>query len=155
MERVIVVAVINEKEDEALQHRSVEELKSLVTTAHGTVVHTSLQNRRTADVSRYVGSGKVDELSELASELEVDVIVINDELSPRQGQSLSESTGVAVIDRTQLILDIFAERARTREGKIQVELAQLTYLLPRLRGQGLSLSRLGGGIGTRVLVKQN
>ncbi|MFB4158786.1 GTPase HflX [Geomicrobium sp. JSM 1781026] len=149
MERVIVVAVINEKEDEALQHRSVEELKSLVTTAHGTVVHTSLQNRRTADVSRYVGSGKVDELSEFASELEVDVIVINDELSPRQGQSLSESTGVAVIDRTQLILDIFAERARTREGKIQVELAQLTYLLPRLRGQGLSLSRLGGGIGTR------
>ncbi|EZH67327.1 GTPase [Bacillaceae bacterium JMAK1] len=149
MERVIVVAVIaeNEKEEEAQQ--SLEELKSLVHTAHGTVVHTETQNRKTAHVTSYVGAGKMEELKELVEEYEADVIIINGELSPRQGYTLSANTEAAVIDRTQLILDIFAERARTKEGRIQVELAQMTYLLPRLRGQGHSLSRLGGGIGTR------
>ncbi|WP_418314572.1 GTPase HflX [Salicibibacter kimchii] len=149
MERVIVTAVISEKETEAEAYASMEELKSLVTTAGGTVMATTVQNRPTPDVSTYVGKGKADEIEALVDTWEADVVVVNGELSPRQGQSLSARTSARVIDRTQLILDIFADRAQTKEGRIQVELAQLTYLLPRLRGQGHALSRLGGGIGTR------
>ncbi|QQK80167.1 GTPase HflX [Salicibibacter cibi] len=149
LERVIATAVISEKESEAEAYASLEELKSLVTTAGGTVMATTVQNRPTPDVSTYVGKGKADEIEGLVEEWEADVVVVNGELSPRQGQSLAARTSARVIDRTQLILDIFADRARTKEGRIQVELAQLTYLLPRLRGQGHALSRLGGGIGTR------
>ncbi|EDL64554.1 GTPase HflX, partial [Bacillus sp. SG-1] len=95
------------------------------------------------------GKGKVEELVALEEQFEPDLVIFNDELSPSQIRNLSEQLEARVIDRTQLILDIFAQRARSREGKLQVELAQLQYLLPRLIGQGASLSRLGGGIGTR------
>ncbi|WP_245723149.1 GTPase HflX [Natribacillus halophilus] len=146
---MIVTAVIDERERETDARASLAELKSLVTTAGGTVMATATQNRPAPDVSTYVGKGKAEEIQTLVEEWEADVVVVNGELSPRQGQSLTARTTARVIDRTQLILDIFADRARTKEGRIQVELAQLTYLLPRLRGQGESLSRLGAGIGTR------
>src|SRR5690606_25480376 len=97
----------------------------------------------------YIGKGKLEELRVLSEELEPDLIIINDELTPSQLRNLQEVLPGRVLDRTQLILDIFAQRARSREGKLQVEYAQLQYLLPRLAGQGTALSRLGGGIGTR------
>ncbi|WP_343069421.1 GTPase HflX [Geomicrobium halophilum] len=146
---MIITAVISEDETYASAYASLEECKSLVRTAGGTVMATTIQNRPSPDVSTYFGKGKVTEIKELVEEWGADVVVVNGELSPRQGQSLTTRTDARVIDRTQLILDIFADRARTKEGRIQVELAQLTYLLPRLRGQGHALSRLGGGIGTR------
>ncbi len=96
-----------------------------------------------------MGHGKVEELKELAEASEADVLIFDNDLSPTQQRNLEKAIGVRVIDRTQLILDIFAKRARTSEGRLQVELAQLKYLLPRLAGQGIALSRLGGGIGTR------
>ena len=105
--------------------------------------------RPEADAATLLGHGKVDELRELTEALHADVIIVDHELSPTQQRNLESATGTKVIDRTQLILDIFARRARTAEGRLQVELAQLKYMLPRLSGQGTSLSRLGGGIGTR------
>lgn len=102
-----------------------------------------------ADAATLLGYGKVQELKELAEALSADVLIVDHELTPTQQRNLEKAIGVKVIDRTQLILDIFAHRARTAEGRLQVELAQLKYMLPRLSGQGHSLSRLGGGIGTR------
>jgi GTP-binding protein HflX len=128
---------------------SMEELKSLTKTANGEVVMTLTQKREKIHSATYIGKGKVEELANLAKELEADVVIFNDELSPSQNRNLSKLLEARVIDRTQLILDIFAQRARSKEGKLQVELAQLEYLLPRLAGQGTELSRLGGGIGTR------
>jgi GTP-binding protein HflX len=96
-----------------------------------------------------LGKGKVEELSQLAEASQADVLIVDNDLTPTQQRNLESATGVRVIDRTQLILDIFAKRARTAEGRLQVELAQLKYLLPRLSGKGIALSRLGGGIGTR------
>jgi GTP-binding protein HflX len=107
------------------------------------------QVRPAVDAATLFGFGKVQELKELAQALEADVLIVDHELTPTQQRNLETATGIKVIDRTQLILDIFARRARTAEGGLQVELAQLKYLLPRLSGQGKSLSRLGGGIGTR------
>jgi GTP-binding protein HflX len=107
------------------------------------------QSRPAADSATLVGHGKVEELRELAEASEADVVIFDNDLSPTQQRNLEKAIGVRVIDRTQLILDIFASRARTSEGRLQVELAQLKYLLPRLAGQGIALSRLGGGIGTR------
>jgi GTPase len=101
------------------------------------------------DAATLLGHGKVQELTELAEAHRADVLIVDHELTPTQQRNLENATGIKVIDRTQLILDIFARRARTAEGRLQVELAQLKYLLPRLSGQGHSLSRLGGGIGTR------
>ncbi|TWL72953.1 GTPase HflX [Bacillus licheniformis] len=124
---------------------SMEELAALTKTADGTVVSTVTQKRNRVDAATYIGKGKVDELAVLCEELSPDVLIFNDELSPSQLKALV----VKIIDRTQLILDIFAKRARTREGKLQIELAQLQYALPRLSGQGINLSRQGGGIGTR------
>nr|WP_264371980.1 hypothetical protein [Salicibibacter halophilus] len=115
----------------------------------------TVQNRPAPDVSTYVGKGKADEIEALVETWEADVVVVNGELSPRQGQSLAARTSARVIDRTQLILDIFADRARTKEGRIQVELAQLTYLLPRLRGQGHALSRLGAASARVVRAKRS
>ena len=125
------------------------ELSELAKTAGAEVVRVIDLKKRPIDNVTYVGSGKADELSLTVSELEADLVIFDDELTAVQQRSLEEKLGARVIDRTTLILDIFAERAESREGKLQVELAQLKYRLPRLLGQGAVLSRLGGGIGTR------
>ncbi len=134
--------------DERFQY-SMEELASLTKTAGGEAVSIMTQKRNRQDSVTYIGKGKVEELEVLCDELDCDVIIFNDELSPSQLKALATALDVKIIDRTQLILDIFAKRARTREGKLQIELAQLQYALPRLSGQGISLSRQGGGIGAR------
>ncbi|MGY3837467.1 GTPase HflX [Bacillus atrophaeus] len=128
---------------------SLAELASLTKTADGTVLTTVTQKRNRADAATYIGRGKVEELKALCEELSADLLIFNDELSPSQLKSLATAIEVKIIDRTQLILDIFAKRAKTREGKLQIELAQLQYALPRLSGQGINLSRQGGGIGAR------
>jgi GTP-binding protein HflX len=144
---ILVGCWLNEEEDRFLY--SMEELGALTETARGEVIATVTQKRDRIDSSTYIGKGKVEELQALEEELEADLIIFNDELSPSQLRNLSKHLNARVLDRTQLILDIFAQRARSREGKLQVELAQLQYMLPRLSGQGSELSRLGGGIGTR------
>jgi GTPase len=126
-----------------------EELAELAETAGAQVIDTFVQNRQAPDVSFYIGKGKAGEIQQFCSEYEVALVIFSDELSPRQKRNLEEILSCKVIDRTELILDIFAQRARSKEGKLQVELAQLKYLLPQLTGKGLSMSRLGGGIGTR------
>jgi GTP-binding protein HflX len=128
---------------------SLDELGSLVAAAGGTVVGRSLQQRRAPDARSWVGKGKAAEIAREVSGLRADIVVCDDELSPAQQRTLEEATGAAVIDRSAVILDIFARHARSREGRIQVELAQLEYRLPRLTGRGKEMSRLGGGIGTR------
>jgi GTPase len=128
---------------------SLDELHELAGTAGAEVVGRVVQKRNSPDSAYYIGLGKVQELMQPCQDLGVDVIIFDDELSPAQQRNLELRTGIKIIDRTALILDIFAQRARTKEGKLQVELAQLKYLLPRLTGQGTALSRLGGGIGTR------
>ncbi|WP_227935895.1 GTPase HflX [Alkalihalobacillus deserti] len=147
-ENVVLVGCQLDNDDLAFE-RSMDELKSLVETAKGTVVGTLTQKRQKVEPSTYIGKGKVEELQNLIDEKNVDTIVFNDELSPSQIRNVHTRTKITVVDRTQLILDIFAQRARSREGKLQVELAQLSYLLPRLAGQGLALSRQGGGIGSK------
>jgi len=148
LERVILVGCQLHDDDERFEY-SMDELASLTETAKGEVLVRLTQKRDRIHPATYIGKGKVEELVALEEELEPDLIVFNDELSPSQIRNLSAGLSARVIDRTQLILDIFAQRAQTREGKMQVELAQLNYLLPRLVGQGTALSRLGGGIGTR------
>ncbi|MGO4887663.1 GTPase HflX [Anaerobacillus sp. MEB173] len=148
-ERVLLVGChLYEDDDERFTY-SMEELDSLTKTAQGKVVMTVTQKRKKYDPATYIGKGKVEEIATLEKELEVDVIIFNDELTSSQVRNLSRYFEAKVIDRTQLILDIFSSRAQSKEGKLQVEWAQLSYLLPRLTGQGLALSRLGGGIGTR------
>lgn len=128
---------------------SVEELAQLAETAGAEVVGKFVQSRPKPDPVFFIGKGKVQELSLFAQQEDIDLCIFDDELSPAQQRNLERALGVRIIDRTGLILDIFAKRARTSEGKLQVELAQLQYMLPRIMGQGTSLSRLGGGIGTR------
>ncbi len=128
---------------------SLEELGLLSLSAGASVVGTVVQERARRDPATLIGRGKVEEVAELADETDASVIVFDDELSPAQQRNVEEIVQVKTLDRTQLILDIFARRARTREGRLQVELAQLEYFLPRLVGKGVALSRLGGGIGTR------
>ena len=128
---------------------SLEELAGLADAAGAQVVLRVLQERAKPDSATFLGSGKVDLLKNAADEADVDVVIFDNELSPAQLRELQKRLERRVVDRTQVILDIFARRARTREGKLQVELAQLKYLLPRLVGAGMELSRLGGGIGTR------
>ena len=128
---------------------SLEELAGLAHAAGATVAFTTLQERRAPDPATFIGKGKVQSLAAACAEADVDVVIVDNELTPSQLRHLTDELGRKVVDRTQLILDIFARRARTREGKRQVELAQLKYLLPRLAGSGTALSRLGGGIGTR------
>lgn len=147
-EKVIIVGC-QTTDDELRYEYSMDELESLTETAKGKVVAKLIQKRDRVHPSTYIGKGKVEELKALEEELEADLIIFNDELSPSQVRNLSSDIDVRIIDRTQLILDIFATRARSKEGKLQVELAQLQYLLPRLGGQGTQLSRLGAGIGTR------
>jgi GTPase len=147
-EKVILVGCQTTEDDLHFQY-SMEELESLTETAKGTVVTQVVQKRVKVHPATYIGKGKVEELQALEEELEPDLIIFNDELSPSQNRNLSAGLKARVIDRTQLILDIFAQRARSKEGKLQVELAQLQYLLPRLGGKGIEMSRLGAGIGTR------
>ncbi len=128
---------------------SVEELAELVDSAGARVVSTAVQERARRDPATLIGRGKVGEIAALCEAAQADVVVFDDELSPAQQRNLEQALGRKTVDRTQLILDIFARRARTREGRLQVELAQLDYMLPRLAGKGILLSRLGGGIGTR------
>ncbi|RWZ60408.1 GTPase HflX [Halobacillus fulvus] len=148
-ELVILVARIDPNEDEERFQSSMEELKSLTETAEGDVCRVITQKRDRVHPATYLGEGKLEEIKIAADEAGADLVVFNDELSPGQLRNLTDKLERRVIDRSQLILDIFAGRARTKEGKLQVELAQLQYLLPRLSGQGIALSRLGGGIGTR------
>lgn len=128
---------------------SVSELAELADTAGAEVLGVMVQKRDMPSVSSFVGLGRLAEIAGFCQGNEIDLIIADAELSPVQVKNIEDATGVKVVDRTTLILDIFAKRARTSEGKIQVELAQLKYSLPRLTGQGKSLSRLGGGIGTR------
>lgn len=128
---------------------SLDELSSLAETAGALVVGSLTQKMDSPSSTHYIGSGKLQELIELKEQLEYTTAIFNDELSPRQQRNLEDELQVKVIDRTALILDIFANRANTREGQLQVELAQHEYLLPRLAGQWSHLERLGGGIGTR------
>mgnify|MGYP001025305002 CR=1 FL=1 len=128
---------------------SLDELEELAETAGAEVVGKMLQKLPTVNNATYIGKGKLQEVKEFISLHEIDLLVVDDELSGAQIRNIEEYTGVDVIDRTMLILDIFAQRARSNEGKLQVELAQQKYLLPRLLGMGKVLSRLGGGIGTR------
>ena len=146
-ERVILVGVSQQDGDDA--EDSVAELAELVETAGAVVVGTLIQKRENIHPGTYVGTGKVFELEELIEQTGATGIVCDDELSPAQLKNLEEALKTKVMDRTLIILDIFAARASTSEGKIQVELAQLKYRLSRLSGLGRSLSRLGGGIGTR------
>jgi GTPase len=128
---------------------SLEELESLVVSAGGEVLDQFIQERAHYDSATLIGKGKLQQLTDKIQQLKADLVVFDETLSPAQQRNIEQRTACRVIDRTQLILDIFARRARTREGKLQVELAQLNYLLPRLSGKGIELSRLGGGIGTR------
>src|SRR4030043_1037999 len=128
---------------------SLEELSYLTRTAGAKVVGRLAQKLKRPSTTYYLGKGKLEELIKLREHLPYSVVVFNDELSPRQQRNLEEALGVKIIDRTALILDIFSRRAQTREGQLQVELAQHQYLLPRLAGQWSHLERLGGGIGTR------
>jgi GTP-binding protein HflX len=128
---------------------SLDELERLVDTAGGVVVGRETQPRNTPDPATYVGSGKAQEIEEIRRNLEFDMVVFDDELTPTQQRNLEDIIGCQVLDRTAVILDIFALRARTREARVQVELALLNYRLPRLTGKGIELSRQGGGIGTR------
>lgn len=148
-EEALLVGCILDHRDEERARLSMAELKELARTAGVAVREVITQNRDKVDPAWYLGSGKIQEIADRARELGVDVVIFNDELSPSQNRNLEKLFECRVIDRTQLILDIFASRAQSREGKIQVELAQYNYLLPRLAGQGSQMSRLGGGIGTR------
>lgn len=140
-EKAILVTIENQD--------SLDELALLTDTAGAVPVAQVVQHRNQPNAAFFIGQGKVNELTLLAQQLSADLIIFDDELTPTQARNLQNAIGCRIIDRTSLILDIFAQRARTKEGKLQVELAQLRYLLPRLTGLGLVLSRLGGGIGTR------
>ncbi|WP_231855198.1 GTPase HflX [Thermoactinomyces sp. AS95] len=147
-EKAILVGCGTKKQEWSLRS-TLEELKSLAETAQAVPVSQVLQFRDRIDPAWYIGRGKAEEIARIVEENEADLVIFDQELSPAQLRNLEGLMPCKVIDRTQLILDIFAQRARTKEGKIQVELAQLKYLLPRLAGKGKEMSRLGGGIGTR------
>ena len=148
VERAALVGLVTSSTRGDADH-SLDELARLADAAGATVVMRMLQDRPRPDPATFIGSGKVSALAAACAEAAVDVVIFDNELTPGQQRQLEEKVDRKVIDRTQLILDIFARRARTREGKWQVELAQLKYLLPRLVGSATALSRLGGGIGTR------
>ena len=145
-ERAILVAVDTGEHDVEI---SLAELKELAKTAGADVVGEIVQKRESPDKATYIGSGRAEELRELCVHLEADLVIADDEVTATQQRNLSDLIECDVVDRTALILDIFAQRARSAEGRLQVELAQLQYRLPRLVGQGAALSRQGGGIGTR------
>lgn len=146
---VLVGLNVENKFQSITLEESMEELSELANAAGAEVVAMALQNRSAIHPAYFIGRGKVEEIAELCHREEINLIIFNDELSGAQIRNLEEILQINVIDRTALILDIFARRAQTKEGKLQVELAQLTYRLPRLIGLGKQLSRQGGGIGTR------
>ena len=148
-ERAVIGALRRPSQRRSEVDESLEELAGLVVAAGATVVGRVTQERAAPTPALYFGRGKVDEIGAAARAASADLFISDDQLSPIQERNISEALGIKVIGRTALILDIFAQRARTAEGKLQVELAQLTYLLPRLIGQWTHLERLGGGIGTR------
>lgn len=148
IETGIIVAIQTKETDERFNY-SLEELRQLVANTGVEVVGEVTQKREVLDSRTLIGKGKLQELKHLVEELEVAVVVFNQELSPSQVRNIQEEIDVKVIDRIQVILDIFSLRATSKEGALQVQLAQLNYLLPRLVGHGINMSRLGGGIGTR------
>jgi GTP-binding protein HflX len=148
-ERIVLVGVTRPGEDEDDTARHLDELALLVDTAGADEVARLEQRRHTPDPATFLGSGKVEELKELCQSLDVDTVVFDDELSPAQQRNLEKILGRTAIDRTAVILDIFGQNAHSLEGKAQVELAQIRYRLPRLRGKGKSLSQQRGGIGAR------
>ena len=145
-QRVLLLALEGPGEE---WRESLEELSRLAETAGAEVVGTVTQKRNAPDPVHFVGKGKAHEIRQIRGDTGAEMILVDGELSPSQERNLEDAAGADVLDRTGLILDIFARRARSGEGKVQVELAQLNYLLPRLTGKGKELSRLGGGIGTR------
>jgi len=149
VERAVLMGAPLRGEPDRVVEEHMEELRRLTETAGGDVVGTLLQKLDSPDSHTYIGSGKVNELRALVKELEADLVIFDDELKPDQAKNLERSLDVRVMDRAELILDIFASRARTRESKLQVELAQLEYLLPRLARMWTHLSRIRGGIGLR------
>ncbi|MDW3868153.1 GTPase HflX [Staphylococcus saprophyticus] len=149
LETAILVGVHAQTDEDFNFESTMEELASLSQTCQLNVKAQFSQNRTNVDNKFYVGKGKLDEIKAYVEFHDIDVVVANDELTTAQSKTLNGNLNVKIIDRTQLILEIFALRARSKEGKLQVELAQLDYLMPRLQGHGRSLSRLGGGIGTR------
>ena len=148
-ERAALVGLINDSQRPFDPEHSLDELAGLAAAAGADVVLRVLQERAKPDPATFLGSGKVLSLAQSCDATRADAVIFDNELSPAQLRNLEAALDRKIIDRTQLILDIFAARARTREGKLQVELAQLKYMMPRLVGAGAALSRLGGGIGTR------
>ena len=150
-ERAVLVGLNADcfRADQTATEETLEELEALLETAGGFCTGKILQNRHAPDAHSFIGEGKAQEVRMLAEFTEATMVVFDNELSPGHIRALEEILGVTVLDRSALILDIFAQRAKTKEGRLQVELAQYKYLLPRLSGMGKSLSRQGGGIGTR------
>ena len=148
-EKLFLVGILTKYDERWEKIDSLEELASLGRTADGEIVERILQHRDIINPRFFIGKGKAQELARIAEELKIDTFVLDEELTGIQIRNLEEITGRKVIDRTELILDIFARHARTRTSKIEVELTQLKYRASRLTGKGIALSRLGGGIGTR------
>ncbi len=148
-EKAYLVGIQRPTESRPQAERSFLELVELTRTAGGEIVGQTFQNIKQIDPTYFIGSGKVQEIARFVEEKTVDLVIVDDDLSPAQQAHLENKIGIRIVDRTGLILDIFAQRARSRAGKLQVELAQMIYLLPRLKGHGVLMSRLGGGIGTR------
>jgi GTP-binding protein HflX len=149
MEKAILVHLTTSQREKSEAEESMEELARLASAAGAEVVEKIYQHRPRISPRYFIGEGKAEELAQRKAELEADLIVFDHNLSPNQQRSLEDKAQTKIIDRTQLILDIFAQRAKSNEGKLQVELAQLNYLLPRLIGKGIALSQQGAGIGTR------
>jgi GTPase len=148
-EKAIAVGIYGSRADKWREEQSLDELATLAITAGADVLQKFMQEKPRRDPAYYCGKGKLEEMKSYCDQKNVDVILFDDPLTPAQMRNIEKLMDRKVLDRTQLILDIFAQRAKTSEGKLQVELAQIDYLLPRLTGRGIELSRLGGGIGTR------
>ena len=145
----MLVSVLSSQTEAWEEDEIQSELRELAKTAGLVVVGELTQKKDKPDAALYLGRGKLEELSLLCQNSRADCVVFEKPLSPSQNSNLAQALGLKVLDKTTLILDIFAQRARSKEGKLQVELAQLNYLLPRLTGRGTEMSRLGGGVGTR------
>ncbi|MFQ5455015.1 MAG: GTPase HflX [Nitrospirota bacterium] len=148
-EKVVIVGIRLPCQQLWRVDESLDELSQLANTAGAVVLYRVIQNREKKDAAFLIGKGKAEDIGELCRQYNIDAVIFDEDMTPAQSRNLERLLDVKVIDRTELILDIFARRAKSNEGKLQVELAQLKYLLPKLVGKGLLLSRLGGGIGTR------
>ena len=151
MEKAVLVGLNADcfKPEETATYETLDELEALLETAGGVCAAKVLQNRHAPDPHSFIGEGKAQEVRALLETTEANLVIFDNDLSASQIRALEDITEVTVLDRSALILDIFAQRAKTAEGRLQVELAQYQYLLPKLSGMGKSMSRLGGGIGTR------